>query len=168
MQHTNRAVEIDASRPRCQDPVREARSLMRQSRAGILSTHSVAEDGYPYGTLTRYVLTVDRRPAIRLQAIAQHTRNIVANRRVCLTVAEEYRGRARYHARVTLIGDAVRVAVTRLRQVMDEYDETFGETDDGTAGFLYYWIDPVRVRYSSEHGEAFWIEAEEWRSLVAR
>jgi len=141
---------------------------MRRSRAGILSTHSVAEDGYPYGTLTRYVLTVDRQPAIRLQAIAQHTRNILSNPRVCLTVAEEYRGLARYHARVTLIGDAVKVPAKRLKQVMDEYYQTFGESDDGAAGFLYYWIDPVRVRYSSDRGEAFWIEAEEWRSLAGR
>jgi hypothetical protein len=168
MQNQNRAIEIDASHPRCQDPVREARSLMRRSRAGILSTHSVAADGYPYGTLTRYVLTVDRRPAIRLQAIAQHTRNIVTNSRVCLTVAEEYRGLARYHARVTLIGDALRVPTDRLDQVMDEYYQTFGESDDATTGFLYYWLEPVRVRYSSDRGEAFWIEAQEWKSLVAR
>jgi len=84
-----------------------ARTLMLEESFGVLSTISVDIPGYPFGSVTPYCLDRMGRPVVYISPIAQHTKNIVADPRVSLTVIE--RGASddvQAHGRLTYIANA--------------------------------------------------------------
>jgi hypothetical protein len=165
---TLKSPEIDSGRVRCFDPVREARSLMRETQSAILSTHSVAEGGYPFGSLVRILLTVDRRPIMRLRVVAPHCINIQADSRISLTAAEAVNKGDQSYARATLLGTAVPVPSDSVANISELYFEKFPAWRPGERahGHTFFWIEPVRIRYSASQGEAFWIQPEEWFAIA--
>ena len=66
----------------------EARSLLGVQYFGVLSTISHKVDGYPFGSVVPYSLNRNGEPVILISDIAEHTKNIVADARVSLTVLE--------------------------------------------------------------------------------
>ena len=62
---------------------------MLEENFGVLSTISVDVEGYPFGSVTPYCMDRMSRPIIYISPIAQHTKNIVADSRVSLTVIEK-------------------------------------------------------------------------------
>ena len=141
---------------------------MREAGSGVLSTHCLVEAGYPIGTLTRFILTVDRRPAMYLGTMAQHTRNIQRNCSVSMTVGEPRLNGYTSGERVTVLGDAEIIPSERVEDVETRYFERFPRIENcpKTTAHSFYWINPIRVRYTAMQGEAFWIEASEWFALV--
>jgi putative heme iron utilization protein len=65
----------------------DARSLLLAAKAGILSTLSLDVPGFPFGSVVPYCLDRGGVPLILIADIAQHTRNLLADPRVSLTVA---------------------------------------------------------------------------------
>src|SRR5438270_2855754 len=63
-----------------------ARRLLLEQSFGVLSTISLDVPGYPFGSITPYCVDQQCRPVIYISTIAQHTRNILADPRVSLTV----------------------------------------------------------------------------------
>ncbi|MDQ7073340.1 MAG: pyridoxamine 5'-phosphate oxidase family protein [Gammaproteobacteria bacterium] len=53
---------------------------------GVLSTHSKSEIGFPFGSITPYIVTKEGEIAIFISHLAEHTKNIEANPRVSLTI----------------------------------------------------------------------------------
>jgi len=170
MQHwnraTNRTIEIDGGRPACHDPVRSARSLMRRTEVGVLTTLSRAEQGYPFGSVVPYVLTVDRRPALHLSAMARATLDIRSDTRVSLTVNDPMGRRGQECAWVTMIGDAVSIPAARFREIEQRYFDHLPLRQSRETAHRFYWIDPLRIRYGGYRGESFWIEPEEWFAVA--
>ena len=74
------------------DNFHAARQLFLQESFGVLSTISVDLPGYPFGSVTPYCADEQGRPVLYISHIAQHTRNILADSRVSLTVFEMTRG----------------------------------------------------------------------------
>lgn len=54
---------------------------------GVLSTHSQAHPGYPFGSVVPYCLDNVGFPLLLLSHLAQHTRNLMAEPRCALTLA---------------------------------------------------------------------------------
>jgi putative heme iron utilization protein len=158
------------------DPRRadEARTLMRSAASGVLSTHSVAIPGYPFGSVTPFVLQDDGSAVILISAIAQHTANIRANPKVSLMVRQEATedgeavADAQAVGRVTLIGDAHEVAPERLEEASEKYLLFFPDSRShfDVHDFAFYVIEPVRVRYIGGFGAIYWIERDTWRPEV--
>src|SRR5436309_13298251 len=67
---------------------RVAQGQCLQGSFGVLSTISIDMPGYPFGSVTPYCVDNQCRPIIYISHIAQHTRNILADSRVSLTVVE--------------------------------------------------------------------------------
>lgn len=86
----------------------EARQFLRSTRHGILSTHSAKFDGYPFGSVTPFVLDSDCQPIILISSIAEHTKNIVVNPKVSLLIFAEGTD-LQANARLTLIGEAAQI-----------------------------------------------------------
>ncbi|PPD16969.1 MAG: pyridoxamine 5'-phosphate oxidase, partial [Methylotenera sp.] len=86
----------------------EARQFLRSTRHGILSTHSAKFDGYPFGSVTPFVLDSDCQPIILISSIAEHTKNIVVNPKVSLLIFAEGAD-LQANARLTLIGEAAQI-----------------------------------------------------------
>ena len=55
---------------------KDAVSLLRNASEGVLSTISVRNDGYPFGSFVTFVTDVDRSILIYASNIAQHTINL--------------------------------------------------------------------------------------------
>jgi hypothetical protein len=166
MQHANRAMEIDTGRPACHDPVRSARSLMRRAEVCVLGTLSCAQSGHPFGSLVPYVLTVDRRPAVRLSAMAHPNLDIRSDARISLTVTDGAHDRGLDCAWVTMLGEASAIPDHRAREVAERYFDRFPRQPHRECAHHFYWIEPSRIRYGGQRGESFWIESEEWFALA--
>ena len=91
-----------------------ARRLLRSVDSGILSTMSLEIPGYPFGSVTPYAMTQEGRVAMYVSEIAQHTRNMRGDPKVCLTVTEGS-GAENQQAlgRVTVVGDVFEVPADR-------------------------------------------------------
>src|SRR5215469_14286143 len=74
------------------DRIQAARQLFLREGFGVLSTISLDVPGYPFGSVTPYCADDQCRPVIYISSIAQHTRNIVADSKVSLTVVETKSG----------------------------------------------------------------------------
>lgn len=143
-----------------------ARRLVRTADGGILSTISVDVPGYPFGSVTPYAMTHGGRAVIYVSGIAQHTKNMLADPRVCLTVAcEPEPGRNRQAlGRVTLVGDATLVPDAEQEAAGERYFQFFPESRAyaGTHDFSLYWIEPRRIRHIAGFGQIFWVERDDW------
>ena len=141
------------------------RRLIRSLDSGVLATMSLELPGYPFGSLTPYVMTHEGELAIYVSAIAQHTRNVQANPKVSLMAFEQGDGNKQALGRVTVVGDATAVPEHAQQAVSRRYLRFFPEAEAyaGTHDFAFYWIAPRRIRYIAGFGQIFWIEAEQWR-----
>ena len=128
---------------------REARRWLRAHRHGLLSTHSKAVEGYPFGSVVPYVLDHEGYPLLLISRLAEHTKNLGADARASLLIHElgnENEGNVLAQARVTLLGKAELVADPE--SVEARYTRYFPET----AGyrmqldFDFWRIAPVTLR----------------------
>ena len=83
---------------------------MMSEYQGILSTHSVEAQGYPFGSVTPYCFDRKGRPVILISRIAQHTKNILADPKVSLIVMERDVDDIQANGRVTYLGEAKQIS----------------------------------------------------------
>jgi len=140
---------------------REARRLLLACYDGVLATISVAVPGYPFGSVVPFCL--DRRglPVILIADIAQHRKNVVADSKVSLTVFDRGADDLQTNGRLTLIGDAARVAADDV-DTAARYYRYFPEARDYhlTHGFEFWRLHLVRSRYIGGFGAIHWIEPD--------
>jgi len=152
------------------DKIQAARHLFLQESFGVLSTISVDVPGYPFGSVTPYCADAHGRPMIYISYIAQHTKNIVADSRVSLTVFEtnQASGDVQAHGRVTLIGDARLVDgdQTRVRERYYRYVPDARQYEK-THDFAFFTLDLVRVRFIGGFGKIYWVEPGEFVAVIA-
>ncbi|MFT4539035.1 MAG: putative heme iron utilization protein [Planctomycetota bacterium] len=142
-----------------------ARQLLRSIESGVLSTMSLELPGYPFGSVTPYALTMAGKVAIYVSDIAQHTRNMAADPKVCLTVVAQAGAQNQQAVgRVTVVGDAQAVPDDQAEQVAERYFAFFPEARAyaGTHGFGFFTIAPQRVRFIGGFGKIYWVEARDW------
>ena len=135
----------------------EARRLLRRQQHGVLSTLSKKLDGYPFGSVTPFVLDHQARPVILISTLAEHTRNIAADPRVSL-LAHDSSTDIQANARVTVVGNCARMEdQTALRA---RYLRYFPGAVDyfSTHDFFFYRIEPAHIRFIGGFGAIHWIE----------
>jgi len=135
--------------------------LLKRQSVGVLSTHSVDVEGYPFGSIAPYILNYDGDPTILISEIAQHTRNIKRNNKVSLTVFDPRMDDPQASSRLTWIGNAESVdpSDTKIRHRYLPYfpsAESYFETHD----FSLYRIRLRRARFIGGFGEIYWIEPD--------
>jgi heme iron utilization protein len=143
------------------DQARTARMLLKRQSVGVLSTHSVDVEGYPFGSIVPYVLNYDGEPTMLISDIAQHTRNIKRNNKVSLTIFDQCADDPQASPRLTWIGNAESVdpSNTKIRQRYLRYfpsAESYFETHD----FSLHCIRLRRARFIGGFGEIYWIEPD--------
>ena len=142
-----------------------ARQLFLQQSFGVLSTISLDLPGYPFGSITPYCTDRQCRPIIYISLIAQHTKNILADPRVSLTVFDtngdsdnvQARGRVTYIADALPVGDEdedTRERYFRYFPSSRQYDETHD--------FQFFRLQPVRIRFIGGFGQIYWIEPKDF------
>ena len=135
---------------------RHARDLLNTHYYGSLST--IDGEGYPYGSLVRYCLDEAGAPLFSLSAIAEHTRNVLANPKVSLFVLDNKDDNIQEAARLSVYGeiekledDADRIAhFSRFFPEAKQYHE---ELD-----FNFYRLNVERARYVGGFAKAHWLK----------
>ena len=139
-----------------------ARDLFLRESFGVLSTISLDVRGYPFGSVTPYCADRMCRPVIYISPIAQHTKNIVADSRVSLTVVERTDSEdVQAHGRVTCIANAVEIDD---RDAAERYFSYFPSARqyDRTHAFTLFRLELVRVRFIGGFGQIFWVDARDF------
>jgi heme iron utilization protein len=145
------------------DTENPARNLFLRESFGVLSTISVDAGGYPFGSVTPYCVDRMCRPVIYISPIAQHTKNIMADARVSLTVVERSESDdVQAHGRVTCIANAVQAEADR--DAAERYFRHFPSSRqyDRTHAFTFFRLELVRVRFIGGFGQIFWVDPGEF------
>ena len=119
---TPRGIELNLDAVRPMDAIRVARTLLRTNRVTSLAT--LDPGGYPYSTVTNLIVEPDGMPVIFMASLTIHARNIEADPRVSITVADT-RSDVMTSPRLTLSGRAVRVPTGDSAALKARYVERF-------------------------------------------
>ena len=106
---------------------KHARELLLKEYRGVLSTHSKAMPGFPFGSVVPYCLDAEGRPLILISRIAQHTHNLGQDAKCSLDV---------YKRQVLQHGLAA-VAEARRLDGGDLDDAAHVVDDQGSQGFAF-------------------------------
>lgn len=139
----------------------EARQFLRSTRHGVLSTHSNKFAGYPFGSVTPFMLDHNCQPVVLISSIAEHTKNIISNPKVSLLVFAEGTD-LQANARLTLMGEAAEIenddADLRARYLR-YFPQAAGYFD--THDFSFYRIQIHQARYIAGFGKMGWATGAE-------
>jgi len=142
-------------------PAIEARRLLRARHHGVLSTLSCRIRGYPFGSVVPFVLDQQARPVILISRLAEHTKNLEADRRASL-LARGDDDDIQAGARVTLVGDAARVDDDAcLRSRFLRYQPKARELL-ALGDFSFWRVEPVALRFIGGFGVIRWVPVEEF------
>jgi len=142
---------------------RTASEFLRASRYGVLATQSRSLPGYPFGSITPYVLSATGEPVIYISTLAEHTRNIADDPRVSLTVfdpadaADPQAG-----PRLTFLADAYRLAPSDAAATGARYCRLCpaARAYADTPACAFYALRAVRLRFIGGFGQIGWIEPD--------
>lgn len=136
----------------------EVRQLLRQGAAAALGTHSASIEGYPFVSSVPYALDGGCRPLFLLSALAEHTRNLLADPRASLLVLEGQGGRLD-QGRVTLLGRAL--PATLDEGLKARYLRYQPEAADYLAlgDFRFFRLEPEKARFIGGFGRMGWVNA---------
>ncbi len=112
---TDMKLELPAGAAREFDAVGMSRELLRATRAGALATNDPAS-GFPLATLVNVATDADGAPLLLLSDLSLHTRNLRADGRCSLLLAEQGKGDPLAHPRLTLVGTCAVTEAPRARR----------------------------------------------------
>lgn len=134
-------------------------NLLHSATASTLATQSLQMPGYPYATVVPNVLDEQHRPILLISALAEHTKNLLADPKVSISVTETGIANVQDGQRLTLVGDAEQFEPSQeliaryLRYVPAA--EQYLQLD-----FMFFRIVPKRLRYIGGVGKMGWVETD--------
>lgn len=139
-------------------------NLLHQAACSTLATQSAQLPGYPYATVVPNVLDECHRPLLLVSALAEHTKNLLADHRVSLSLLESGTANVQTAARITLLGDAepfdpAELLTARYLRYLPDAAQ-YLELD-----FMFFRVNPKRVRFIAGVGEMGWLEAAQWAAV---
>lgn len=138
----------------------EARNLLRRARTGTLATLN-AEGGIPYASLVNLATDVRGWPVILVSTLAWHTRNLLADPRGSVMVAEmPGEGDALTGARVTVMGRFSKVPAADVgRRYLARHPAA--ELYAGFGDFAFWRLEPEAAHAVAGFGRIETIPADE-------
>jgi len=127
---------------------------------GVLSTHSLSEPGYPFGSVTPYIISADGDIAIFISHLAEHTHNIEANPKVSLTLFDsEDADNPSAGARVTCLANVEKAGdeVELRKSYLQQFPES--EIILDLPGFNFYLLKLTKIRLVAGFGQVKWLNA---------
>lgn len=141
--------------------VTEARALLRRCRSGSLATLSRRLPGYPYVSIVPFMLDHAAHPILLISRLAEHTKNIAADKRVSLA-AQEPTDDIQATARLSLCGTCTQV--DDRDAIAARYLRFFpGAARLLELDFDFYRISPNALRFVGGFGAVHWITAESFK-----
>lgn len=119
-------------------------------------------DGWPFGSLISYAVIGSGEPVILVSGLAEHTKNIIEDNRVCLFVQDSgARDNPQAGARLAIIGRAERIDDDRLEEALTAYLSRFPESEGllRLGDFRFYAIRIERAQFIAGFGQIGWLGA---------
>lgn len=132
--------------------------FIRNQHYGVLSTHSQAESGYPFGSITPYIISDQGEIAIFISHLAEHTHNIEANPKVSITIFDPTdANNPSAGARITCLAKAEQAQnETQLRaNYLAQFPDA--EITLDLPGFHFYLLKLTRIRLVAGFGQVRWL-----------
>nr|WP_255496596.1 pyridoxamine 5'-phosphate oxidase family protein [Aquitalea sp. LB_tupeE] len=134
--------------------------LLHAQHHATLATHSGQLPGYPYATVLPYVLDEQHRPLLLISELAEHTRNLLADGRCSLAVLQKGAEDVQAEARLSLLADAQRIEVDDL--LLQRFLRYQPQAEDLLQlDFMFFRLQPQRLRYIGGVGRMGWLEGAE-------
>jgi len=136
----------------------EPSQFIKTQQYGVLSTHSLSEPGYPFGSITPYIISGEGDIAILISHLAEHTHNIEANPKVSLTIFNPNDSdNPSAGARITCLANVEQA--TNEIELREAYLHQFPESEIilGLPGFHFYLLKLKKVRLVAGFGQAKWL-----------
>ena len=129
---------------------------------GVLSTHSQTESGFPFGSLTPYIVTNNGDIAIFISHLAEHTTNIQVNPKVSLTIFDPVEPtNPSASARITCLANVIQADdESSLRAIYSAQFPDSAMTLD-LPGFHFYLLQLSKVRLVAGFGQVKWLTVEQ-------
>jgi heme iron utilization protein len=137
-----------------------ARTLVEREHTGMLSTLSRRHAGYPFGSLMPYAPDDSGRPLLLISGLAMHTKNLEADPRASLFVAESSATEDPLAAgRVTLMGTAIRVPPAERTTVRAAYLDRHPGASNWVdfEDFAFWRLDLLDVYWVGGFGAMDWL-----------
>jgi heme iron utilization protein len=144
-----------------------ARTLLYLERVGSLSTHSLKQPGFPFGSVMPYGLDDRGCPIFLISTMAMHTQNLRADTRASLLVTQASSGGDVLGAsRVTLLGDVLPIAEPELVEARKLYLARHDNSKHWVdfEDFSFYSMNVVDVYYVGGFGVMGWVNAGDYNS----
>jgi hypothetical protein len=141
-----------------------AMTLACRVRTATLCTLAREPEGYPYGSFVTFAICGGN-PVLLISGLAEHTRNLTADARASLLVAETAQADPLANGRVTLLG---RCATVDGEVDRDAASRAFLAAHPNAAyyagygDFSWWKLTVESVRYIGGYGRMSWVSREEW------
>jgi len=145
-----------------------ARTLVEVERLGALATALTDRGGAPFGSLAPYGVDPMGQPILLISRLAVHTRNLAADPRASLLVAERGDGDALANARVTLVGRVAPVAADERAERRDEYLARHPQAQAWVdfADFAFHRLAVEAAYFVAGFGAMGWVEGDAYRGAA--
>ncbi|QMV64577.1 HugZ family protein [Pseudomonas berkeleyensis] len=140
---------------------KHARELLLKEYRGVLSTHSKAMPGFPFGSVVPYCLDAEGRPLILISRIAQHTHNLKQDAKCSLLVGERGAEDVQAVGRLTLLAEAEQLHDEgEIEAAAQRYYRFFPQSRDyhRAHDFDFWRLQPVRWRFIGGFGAIHWLD----------
>lgn len=140
---------------------KNARELLLKEYRGVLSTHSKAMPGFPFGSVVPYCLDADGVPLLLISRIAQHTHNLLKDGKCSLLVGEREAADVQAVGRLTLLAEAQQLREPRaVAAAAGRYYQYFPDSADyhQVHDFDFWRLEPVRARFIGGFGAIHWLD----------
>lgn len=141
--------------------IKHARELLLKEYRGVLSTHSKAMPGFPFGSVVPYCLDAQGWPLILISRIAQHTHNLKHDGKCSLLVGERDAEDVQAVGRLTLLAEAQQLqGAAQIEAAAQRYYRYFPDARDYhlVHDFDFWRLQPVRWRYIGGFGAIHWLD----------
>ena len=146
-----------------ENPAAAARALVRAGHHGALATLSLHNPGVPFGSVAPYALSARGEPILLMSALAQHTKNALADPRASLLV-QEGAGLAagadvQAAGRVTLLGRISALEAPEEDDARARYlaRHPLSARTAGAHDFRHYRLSIEEARFIGGFGKICWV-----------
>ena len=140
---------------------KHARELLLKEYRGVLSTHSKALPGFPFGSVVPYCLDEQGQPLILISRIAQHTHNLMQDAKCSLLVSERGAEDVQAVGRLTLLAQATQLRdKSQIAAAAQRYYRYFpgSQGHHQVHDFDFWRLEPVRGRFIGGFGSIHWLD----------
>ena len=149
----------NTQKPPSKEQLHAARSLWFGSYHAILSTHSLAQPGFPFGSLIPLGRDLSGLPLLLLSHLAQHTQNLEANPCCSLTLFDRDGADVQKLGRLTCLAHAEKVDPIEPH-LSERYFRFFPESQGyyRNLNFRFYRLTPEHFYFIGGFGAARWFD----------